>query len=241
MRTRGSRRRTYKAPAPLRAIELVRRADEQVRQPGVDRYFAYGLGGVRHKKHAPGAGYFRYAFYGLDRARLVVRPHHGNENRVVAEGALQCIEIEQPVRIHGQVGDLVSFSFQRTVRVEHRPVFGLYCHEVASPGPVHLRHSLDGRIGPLRSPGGEHDFSRFRRNGGSHLLPGLFASFLPRPAEGMSLAGGVAVLPAKPGQHGLQDTFVHRSGRVVIEVDDSLHDRGGRIAGRRRSDYRTGD
>ena len=208
----------------LRSVELVRRADEQIRQSGVDRYLAHGLGSVRHKKNAPGASHFRYAFYGLDRARFVVCPHHGNENRVVAEGGLQCIEIEPSVRVHGQISDLVSFSLQRAVCIEHRPVFGLYRNEVPSFGLVHLRHSLDGRIRSLGSPGGEHDLPRLRAEGGRHLFAGLLAGFLRGPAEGMPLAGRVAVLPAKPGQHGVQDAFVHRRGRIVIKVDDSLHD-----------------
>ena len=209
--------------------------------PPLDGNLAHRLGGVRHEKHAPGAGYFRNAFHGLDRARLVVRPHHGNEYRVVAQGVFKRAKVDLSGRIHGQAGDFVSVALQRAVRLKDGPVFGPYRNEAASFGRVHFRYALDGRIGALGSPGSENDFPRLHMQGGGHAFPGLFASLLRGPAQGMAFAGRIAVLLAKPGQHSLQDPFVHGRGRIVIEVNDFLHGRAERSSLAGPSDDRAGD
>ena len=210
-------------PRALRAVELVRRADKQVRQRGMNGNLARRLGGVRHEQYAPGAGYFRKALHGLDDARLVVRPHHGNEYRVVAQGVFQRARIDASAAVHRQVGDFVALSLQGAMGAEDGLMLGLRGNKVPSPGPIRLRYALDGRIGSFGSAGGEHDLPRLRAQGGGHLLPGLFARFLRRPAQRMALARRIAVLLAKPGQHSPQDPFVYGRGRIVIEVNDAFH------------------
>ena len=89
--------------------------------------------------------------------------------------------------------------------------------DVAGPGNGPLPIREVPLTAPLRWLAlGWHDFTRA-------FGPSLFHGFFSRPAKSMVSAGRIAKLFDEVGQHGLQYSWIHGSGGMVIEENGKLH------------------
>ncbi len=82
----------------------------------------------------------------LNHADLVVRIHDRDQDRLVVDGALQVFEIDQPIRLHRQIGHAVALLLQPLAGIEHSLVLGHLGDDVVAALAVHLRDALDREI-----------------------------------------------------------------------------------------------
>ena len=90
----------------------------------------------------------------LDRADLVVRVHHRDEDRLVGHRLANRVELDQPVGSHGHVRHLEALALQPLADVQARPLLDGRGDDVVALLPVHLGDALHreiDRLGPART------------------------------------------------------------------------------------------
>ena len=99
-------------PHALRGVELVPRNAQQVdAQLGrIDGDLACGLGRVGVHQDAPLAGQAGDLADRLDRPHLVVGMHDAHQDGSFRDGFFESLQVDDPVRIDGHIGDVVPVS-----------------------------------------------------------------------------------------------------------------------------------
>jgi len=189
----------------------------------VDRDLAHGLRGVAMQQHAPLAAKRGDLGNRLDHADFVVRQHHRNQQRVVAQSRGNLRRIEHACPRAGRLfdrqdRDLESVPPQPGNWVEDRFVFGRDGNQMIAPPSGTLRHAANRQVIALRSAAGEHDFAAAGPDRGGNPLPCIFDRLLRLPAKGMAGAGRIAKLLREQRQHGLNDPRINPRRRMIVEV-----------------------
>eukprot|EP00982_Pelagococcus_subviridis_P005219 29560-Pelagococcus_subviridis.AAC.3 len=129
----------------LRAVHLVPADREQVdlHVLDVDRDLPHRLRGVRVKEHLALAAQLADRLQRLHDADLVVHRHHRDDRGVVADRAAQLLEVDQTVRLHGQVRHVPPALLQPPARVQHALVVRLRRDDVLLLPRVEIRDALD--------------------------------------------------------------------------------------------------
>ena len=188
-----------------RAVELVRRAREQVdiHLLHIHGNVADGLHRIRVERNAPLAAERADGPDGLDGADLVVGKHDGHERRVLPDGRSHVLDADDAVFVHIQQRHVKAFLAELIERVQHRMVLKLGGYQMFFPftGAV-SGGGNDGLIIGLAPAGGKHDLPRV---GSADQLRDLGAAgeqmlgrLLP---EGIERAG-IAVDLVKVRKHG---------------------------------------
>ena len=188
-----------------RAVELVRRAREQVdvHRLHVHGNVADGLHRVRVERDAPLAAERADGLNGLDGADLVVGEHDGHERRVVPDGRGHVLDADDAVFVHIQQRHVKALLTELVERVQHRMVLEFRGYQMLFPFASAVSGGgNDGLIVSLAAAGGEHDLARV---GSADQLRDLGAAgeqmlgrLLP---EGVERAG-IAVDLVKIRKHG---------------------------------------
>jgi len=111
--------------------------------------------------------------------------------------ALQVVEINQPILLHGQIGHAKAELLQMLAGVEHRLVFGGRGDDVVALLAIHLGHALDGEVVAFGGARCEDDLFGGRADQPGDTLARQFDRFFRRPSKGVIAAGGVAELSMK--------------------------------------------
>src|SRR3984957_19566440 len=164
----------------------------------------------------------------LHHAYLVVSKHDSDEDGLVVDGPLQVFEVDQAIRLNGQVGDTVAVLFQALTGIEHRFVLGYLGNDVVAALTIHLGYALDGQVVALGRARGKDDFLGGGANQLGYLLTSLLYGLLGFPSKGVVAAGCITELGGEEGNHRIKHTRIHRRGGVVIHVDWQLYVCGGR-------------
>ena len=161
----------------------------------------------------------------MEDARLVVRVHDGNQNRLFGDRVRQSIEVELSEAVNPKVRDFESLALEIFARIEDGPVLRRDRDDVVALGPVGRRpdDALDRQVVGLRGAAGEDNLFRIRVDQCRDLLPGAINPFLGVPAEAVVAARRVPKRLGKVGQHRVQDPRVHRCRRMVVHIDGQLH------------------
>ena len=99
---------------------------------------------------------------GLQHADLVVGRHDRDQNRLVVHGALQIVEVNQPIFLHRQIGHAKAELLQMFAGIEHRLVLGDRSDDVVALLAVHLGDALNGEVVTFGGARGEDDLFRGR-------------------------------------------------------------------------------
>src|SRR5581483_3701103 len=166
---------------------------------------------------------------GLQHANLVVGRHDGDENRLVVDGALQVVKIDQPIFLDGKVGDAVAVFLQALASVEHRLVLGHGGDDVIALFAIHLGDTLDGQVVALGRARREDNFFGSCADQLRDLLTRRFYARFRGPTRGVVAAGGIAEAIGEVGKHFFQYARIHGRGRVIIHVDGQLDSVGGKL------------
>ena len=158
----------------------------------------------------------------LEHADFIVRRHDRDENRLVVHGALQVVEIDQAIFLHGQIGHAEAELLEVLAGVEHSLVFGDCRDDVVALLAVHFGDALDGQVVAFGGAGGEDDFFRGRADQLGDALAREFDRFFGGPSERVIAAGCVAELLHEIRKHLFEHARIHRRGRVVIHVYGQL-------------------
>ena len=73
------------------------------------------------------------------------------------DGALELVEVDEAVGLHGQIGDVVALLLELLAGVEDGLVLGDLGDDVVAALAVHLGDALDGEVVGLGGAGGEDD------------------------------------------------------------------------------------
>ncbi len=210
----------------LGAVHLVRRERRQIHAGGLDveRHLADALHRVGVEQRQLVLALDQLADGGdvLDHADLVVGQHDRDQQRLVGDGGLELAEVDAPVGLDRQVGDLEALLLEALHRVEHRLVLGLHRDEVVAAPLVEPGRALDGEVVRLGRARGEDDLLGAGADQGGDVAARLLDGLLGAPAEHVGAAGGVAEVGGEVRQHGLEHTRIHRRGRVVVHEDGEL-------------------
>ena len=149
------------------------------------------------KQHAPLVADAADLGQRLDGPDLVVGQHHGDEDRVAADGRGHLLRTDAAGLLvrggdHRQERDLEALAAQPGQRIEHRGVLGGHADQVPALGLVSLGRAAEGQVVALRGAAGEDDLAR--------PAPMAAASF-SRASSTASLAAqpkACVVLPALP-------------------------------------------
>merc|ERR1719517_391398 len=159
----------------LGAVKLVARYGHQVNVHlvHVNGELADGLGGVRVEEDLLGPAQGADLGDGLDHPDLVVHGHDGHQGGVLADLALELLQVDEAVGLDGQVSDVEALLLELPARVEDALVVGLGRYDVPLLAAVKVRDALDGEVVGLRRAGREYYFLRVRAYEGGDLLPRL--------------------------------------------------------------------
>ena len=161
---------------------------------------------------------------GLNHAHFVVGCHDRDQDGLVGDRCPQRVEVDEPVGLGREVGHLgLPGALEILARVEHGLVLGLHRDNVIAPRGVHFDRALDRDVVALGGTAREHDLFGARADRRRHLLASDVDSLLCNPAIGVVSTGSVAELLGEVGNHGLEDSRINRSRRLVIEVDRRSH------------------
>ena len=158
----------------------------------------------------------------LDDADLVVHVHHRHDDRVRPQRRFELREVEQPVVVHVEIGDLEAVALQLAHRVERRLVLGLHRDEVLALVLVEVRRALErevDRLGRTRRP---HELLRIAVHERGDVLARLLDRGFGVPAVLVRARRRVAEVLGEPRDHLLGHARVDRRRRRVVEVDRPL-------------------
>ena len=126
---RASRANIQRSDA-FRTVEFVKGNRKQVDIQGldVDGQLSDRLSGIAMKPGSALAAVLSDLCKRLDHADLVVRHHHGHEQRPIVDGLRNAIGVKAAITIDADSGDAQPLRFEKRTGVEHGPVFGLDGH-----------------------------------------------------------------------------------------------------------------
>src|SRR5271170_6491575 len=132
----------------FRPVELVPGdgGDVDVHLVHIDRHFADRLHRVGVEDHAAFAADLADFRNRLQYADFVVGGHDRYQNRLVVDGALQVIEVNQAILLHGEIGNAKAVLLQMLAGIENRFVFGYRGDDVVALLAVHLGDTFDGEV-----------------------------------------------------------------------------------------------
>ena len=204
----------------LGGVELVARDREHVHGdlPDVDRDLTRHLHGVRVHRGAELLGDFRDLPDGEDDARLIVRPHDGDEGILRArERGAQRAEVDLADGVDGEFDLFVSEGPEASRGLEDGGVLdggGDDFHRRAVP----VGGAPDRGVVALRGAGGEVDLVRLAVQERGDLLARPL--YVARDLSAEEVHGGrVAVEVAEEGLHRVAHLGRDLGGGVVVEVD----------------------
>src|ERR1051326_9146019 len=180
--------------AAFRTVKLMRRERSQVKigAVNVQRSLAQGLDGIRVEEHTTFAAEPPDLFNGLKHAGFIVGRHDAYQDRLVREGLLELIKIDEAIAPHRQIRYTEAALFQMFAGIEHGLVLGNNCDDVVAFSVTRFRHAFDGQVVALRGTGGKDDLRRRRANGSCNLAAGFLHGAGCLPAKGVAAAGSVA-------------------------------------------------
>src|SRR6185369_11664273 len=193
----------------------------------VDGNFAHGLNAVRVEQNSAFAAELADFTPRLQNTNFVVGSHDRDKDRLVIDGALEIVEIDQAVFLHGQVGYAIAVFLQTLTGVENGFVLGHRGDDVVALLAIHLRHALDSEVVAFCGSRCEDDFLGGRANQLGDALTSELDGFFGRPSKRMIAARGVAELFHEIRQHLFEDTRIHGSCRMVVHVDRQFDAIGG--------------
>ena len=129
---------------------------------------------------------FADGFNILDHADFVVHVHHRNEDGIRTDRGGERLQINQPVFLHTEIGDLKTVALQFATGVKHRLVLGLDGNDVLAALGVKARGSLDRKVIGLRGAGCPDNFTRIGVDERRNLLAGALDGLLGFPSVGMA-------------------------------------------------------
>ena len=157
--------------------------------------------------------------HGLERADFVVGQHHGHEAAVLPQRVPDGLRAQDPVGRDVQQRHLKALLFQSLEGVQNCVVLEFGGDQVlfSLPRPQ-TRAGDQSLVVALAAAGGEDDLPRLRPETAGDRGPRLLhrlADPLRRGIEG----GGIEVVLAQPGQHGLPRGSTDPRGGGVIGID----------------------
>jgi S-adenosylmethionine hydrolase len=158
-----------------------------------------------------------YVPNGLNRAGFVVCMHHGNQNRVGAQFALQIVGIDDACLADAEKRDLDPFAMQFLAGVQYRRVFNLGGDYVLPPRAARAHRTQNSEIIRLGATGCEHDFAWRRPQLFGHPAARPFQSLF-RGLPEMVDTGRVTVHVTRGFRERFEDARIDRSGGVMVEV-----------------------
>mmetsp|Transcript_20823 Transcript_20823/g.28690 ORF Transcript_20823/g.28690 Transcript_20823/m.28690 type:complete len:420 (-) Transcript_20823:258-1517(-) len=184
----------------------------------IDGHLAKHLRCISVKESLVCSAHLPNLLQGLQHADLVVDGHHGDHARVRPQGRRQLLQPDQPVLLHGQVGDLEPLLLELAAAVQHALVLGLRGDHVPLALAEEPHRALDGEVVALGGARGEHDLLRVGAHQRRHLRPGGLHRRLRLPAVGVRLRVRVAVPLQHVGQHGVEHAGVHGRRGLHVQV-----------------------
>src|SRR5208282_4139983 len=203
--------------------------DVDVHLVDVDRNLADRLHGVGMEDHAAFAAQLADFRDWLQYADFVVGRHDRDQDRLVVHGALQVVEVDQPIFLHRQIGHAKAEFLQMLAGVEHGLVFSNLSDDVVALLAVHFGNTFDGEVVAFGGARGEDDLFRGRADQLGDSLTRQLDRFFRYPSKGVIAAGGVAELLHEVGQHFFENPRIHGRGRVIIHVNGQLDPSGSRV------------
>src|SRR5262245_12808832 len=162
-----------------------------------------------------------YGFYGTD---LVISSHNRNEDRLFGYRLAEPFHVYQTIPIHRKIRHLTPLLLEELARIQNRFVFSHASYNMIPLVTVRLCDSFDSQVVGLRRTAGKDNFpGRGCVNQPGDLLPRYVDGRFALPPKGMTPARRIAELFPKVGQHGFQYPRIHRSGRMIIHINGSLH------------------
>src|SRR5208283_4219590 len=159
----------------------------------------------------------------LNGADLVVGKHHAHQNRPRPDRSGHVVRIDEAVAADLQIGDLVSLRLEAFAGVEHGLVLDRGRDDVIAFVFVEVGGALDRQVVALGGAARQdYLFAVYTSDDAGDPLASRLDRFFRLPPELVTLAGGVAELRRKVGEHLLDDALVHRRRRVVIHENGQL-------------------
>mmetsp|Transcript_35033 Transcript_35033/g.51325 ORF Transcript_35033/g.51325 Transcript_35033/m.51325 type:complete len:215 (-) Transcript_35033:94-738(-) len=156
-------------------------------------------------------------FHWLDHSNFVVHSHDRHKDSIRADFSLEHLQIDQPVCLHGEIGDVKTFVLKYTARVQHALVFGCCRDDVLFLRGVEPGHSLDGHVVALSSTRREDDLLSVSTNHLTHMSARRFHRFLYLPTIVMRARVGIAILPRHEWHHRIEHAWIHGGGALVVQ------------------------
>jgi hypothetical protein len=168
----------------LRRVELVPGDREQVDAQVLDvgRDLADGLCGVGVEEDASLARDLADLADGLDRAHLVVRVHHGDEQGLGRDGPADVLGGDAPESVHGDARHPRSKAFEEPARLDDGRVLDRRGDEVVPAVAEREEDAFEGVVVRLAPAAGEDDLRGIAVEEARHLAAGALDGLLGRLA-----------------------------------------------------------
>ncbi len=211
---------------PFRTIDFVGRKAEQIdpERGDIDRQFADRLRRIAVQQHATRAANRCDLGQRLQDANLVVRQHHRDQARLVAQSIGDLLRIEPasgwglPI-VDRQQRDFKSAPPQVSQRIEDRFVFGGDTDQVIAAAASAFGDTADRQVVALSRAAGKDDLLRGSADRRCDAFAGGIHSVARVPAERVADAARVAEPFVEVRQHRFQHARIDRRGGVVVEID----------------------
>ena len=180
---------TYEQSAdPFRSIGFVCRKTHQIHFDffQVNFNLARRLRCINVQDDALRAGELANARNILNHANLVIDVHHGDQNRIGADGCLQLVKINQTIGQYIQVGYFKPFPLKLTASIQGRLVLGFNGDEVLALFLIKVRRALYCQINAFSCAAGPHNLAGIGMHQLRHLIARLLNSLFCSPAKGMA-------------------------------------------------------
>ncbi|KAG6546487.1 hypothetical protein Mapa_012036 [Marchantia paleacea] len=185
----------------LGTINLVRTDGHQINLHlvDVDGHLACSLGSIRVEKDLMLATYLSNFLDWLYNPNLVVHKHDRHQSSIGSNGCLQLLEIDEPILLHREVGDIEPFLLQVTAGVKHALVLRLRGDDVLLLVLVEVSDSLDRDVVGFGCSRGEDDFLRVGADELGDLLPSSLHGVLALPPVDVGTRVGISILVDEKG------------------------------------------
>src|SRR6266849_7832482 len=203
------------------SIDFVAGNREQVDVVLLDVYrdFADSLHAIDGKNNAVFLGDLADFRHRIDDANLIVGIHDGNKNGFRRNRFTHVFRVDAAIALHRKIGDFIAVLFEALAGIEHSFVLNGLRNDVIALLAVHLGDTLDHQVVGFGRATGKDDFLGRCADQRSDLRTRILYRLFAGPAEGVIAACGVAELLREIGQHRVDNTRIHRSGRMIVQVN----------------------
>jgi hypothetical protein len=172
----------------LGRVEFVAGDRQEIDPEFIDagRRLAHGLGGVGMQRNAVLARDDPDFRDRLDRADLVVRVHHADQDRLRRDGPADGIRVHAPGEVHRQLRNPGTETFEVPARTDNRRMLDLRRDDVTALLLSGEEHALEREIVGFASAAGEHDLVRRGAEERRNLTASCFQRRLRRHARPMA-------------------------------------------------------